>query len=117
MKAGEQGKIAFRNMISAISSTKIELKETHNLLDKMSSTLSNTIRWSIASSAINSVTGSIQKAWSFTKQLDSSLNDIMIVTGKSADEMDKFAIRANNAAKALGSTTKAYADAALIYYQ
>lgn len=116
-KAGEQGKIAFRNMISTISSTKIELKETHNILDKMSSTLSNTIRWSIASSAINSVTGSIQKAWSFTKQLDSSLNDIMIVTGKSADEMDKFAIKANNAAKALGSTTKSYTDAALIYYQ
>jgi hypothetical protein len=41
----------------------------------------------------------------------------MIVTGKSAEEMDKFAAKANNAAKSLGSTTKAYSDAALIYYQ
>jgi hypothetical protein len=46
-------------MVSAISSTKIELKETHSILDKMGDTLMNTIRWSIASTAINSVTGSI----------------------------------------------------------
>jgi hypothetical protein len=104
-------------MVSAISSTKIELKETHSLLDKMGETLTNTIRWSIASTAINSVTGSVRKAWTFTKQLDESLNDIMIVTGKSSDEMDKFAIKANKAAKALGSTTKSYTDASLIYYQ
>jgi hypothetical protein len=104
-------------MVSSISSTKLELKETHNILNKMGETLTNTIRWSIASTAINSVTGSIQKAWSFTKSLDSSLNDIMIVTGKSSEEMDKFAVKANKAAKALGANTKAYADAALIYYQ
>lgn len=116
-QAGEKGKIAFRNMVSAISSTKLELKETHNILDKMGETLTNTIRWSIASTAINSVTGSIQKAWGFTKSLDSSLNDIMIVTGKNAEEMDKFAVKANNAAKSLGANTKAYTDAALIYYQ
>jgi hypothetical protein len=30
------------------------------------------------------------------------LNDIRIVTGYSADEMDKFAEKANKAAKALG---------------
>jgi hypothetical protein len=31
--------------------------------------------------------------------------------------MDKFAVRATKAAQALGATTKAYSDAALIYYQ
>jgi hypothetical protein len=31
--------------------------------------------------------------------------------------MDKFAISANKAAKALNTTTTAYTDAALIYYQ
>jgi hypothetical protein len=41
----------------------------------------------------------------------------MIVTGKSADEMDRFAVKANKAAKELGASTKAYSDAALIYYQ
>jgi len=83
----------------------------------MRETLTNTLRWTIASKAINSVTGSIQKAWGFTKQLDASLTDIMIVTGKSSSEMEKFAKQANKAAKAIGGTTKEYTDAALIYYQ
>jgi hypothetical protein len=51
----------------------------------MGETLSNTVRWTVASTAINNLTSSIQKAYSFTKQLDTSLNDIMIVTEKSSD--------------------------------
>jgi hypothetical protein len=42
----------------------------------MAETMANTVRWTVASSALNSLTGSVQKAWSFTKQLDSSLNNI-----------------------------------------
>ena len=113
----EGGTTAFRNMATQLLTTNKHLREGSQLLTKMGETLSNTIRWSIASTAINSVTRSIQKAWSFTKQLDTSLNDIMIVTGKSADEMDRFATKANKAAKELGTSTKTYSDAALIYYQ
>ena len=83
----------------------------------MAETLSNTVRWTIASSALNSFTGSIQKAYSFIKQLDTSLNDIMIVTGKSSDQMAEFAKQANTAAKNLGSVTTDYTKASLIYYQ
>jgi hypothetical protein len=53
----------------------------------MSETMANTARWTIASTALNSMTGAVEKAYSFTKNLDESLNDIMIVTGKNADEM------------------------------
>jgi hypothetical protein len=49
--------------------------------------------------------------------LDKSLTNISIVTGKTADQMARFARSANESAKALSSTTKAYADASLIYYQ
>ena len=71
----------------------------------------------ITSSAINNLTGSIQQAYGYVKNLDSSLNDIRIVTGKSADEMERFAKTANNAAKNLGASTLDYTEAALIYYQ
>jgi TP901 family phage tail tape measure protein len=77
----------------------------------------NTIRWSVTSTAINTITGSIQKAFSYAVDLDRSLNDIMIVTDKSADEMERFAREANKAAKALGKSTTDYTEAALIYYQ
>lgn len=116
-KAGQSGQNAFRNISVELLTTNKNLKETSQYLNKMADTLSNTVRWSVASSALNAITGSVQKAWSFTKQLDSSLNDIQIVTGKSADEMDRFAVKATKAAQALGATTRSYSDAALIYYQ
>ena len=41
----------------------------------------------------------------------------MIVTDKSSDSMKQFAKEANDAAKALGTSTTEFSDAALIYYQ
>jgi hypothetical protein len=45
------------------------------------------------------------------------LTNIRIVTSQDADEMARFADKANSAAKALSATTLDYTDAALIYYQ
>jgi TP901 family phage tail tape measure protein len=94
-----------------------QLKESHKTLDKIAETLANSAKWHVASSAINGVTRSIEQAWGYTKALDSSLNDIRIVTGKSAEEMANFAVQANDAAKSLGKTTTDYTNAALIYAQ
>lgn len=116
-KAGAAGQNAFRNLTAELLTTNRQLKQSNEWLDKMAETMANTVRWSIASTAINAVTGSIQKAYSFTKELDTSLNDIRIVTGKSADEMARFAKEATVAAKNLGATTTAYTKAALIYEQ
>lgn len=116
-KIGDKGEATFKQLTSSLLQTNIQLKESHSLLDKMAQTLGNTIKWTIASTAVNSFTNSIQQAWGYTKALDSSLNDIRIVTSKSADEMANFAIQANNAAKELGATTTDYTNAALIYAQ
>ena len=115
--AGTAGQNAFRSLSSSILSTNIQLKETHNLLDKMATTLTNTIKWNMASSAVNMMTRSVEQAWGYVKSLDTSLNDIRIVTGKSADEMANFAIKANEAAQSLGKSTTDYTNAALIYAQ
>lgn len=116
-KLGPAGISSIGSINNSLYKTNKILKETHPLLEKMEKTFANTIRWTIASTAINSFTGSIQKAWGFTKELDNSLNSIRIVTEKSAEQMESFAIQANKAAKALGVSTKSYANAALIYYQ
>lgn len=115
--AGTQGTTAFRNITAQILNTQQAVKQTSKFLDSMKTTFINTIKWSFSSSIINNFTGSIQKAWNYTKALDTSLNDIRIVTGKSADEMEKFAKSANKAAKSLGNSTTAYTKASLIYYQ
>jgi hypothetical protein len=80
-KLGAQGVQTFRNLTSEIFTTKRELKESFDLINSMATTLGNTVKWSIASGALNAMTGSIQKAWNYTKNLDTSLNDIRIVTG------------------------------------
>lgn len=116
-KAGAAGASAFRNMATQVLTTNVQLKESHSLLKKMGETMANTIRWGIASGAMNAFTGETQKAFNYVKNLDKALTDIRIVSGQSAEQMKEFAVQANRSAKALGSSTKAYADAALIYYQ
>ena len=115
--AGSAGQMAFRNLTTEVLTTKLQIKETNTWLTKMGETMANTIRWGIASSAMNTLSSSAQQAWGYVKGLDKSLNDIRIVSGASAAQMEKFAAQANKAAKALGATTKDYADASLIYYQ
>ena len=116
-RAGAAGQAAFRNTTTQILTTNMQLKQTHKLIDTMATTMANTIKWGVASSVMNKFTGSVQQAYGYVKSLDGSLNDIRIVTEKSSDEMAKFAVEANKAAKALGKTTTDYTDAALIYYQ
>ena len=116
-KAGEVGKSAFRTMTNEVLSTNVQVKQTHKLLDSIAVTMKNTIQWNLASNAMNLITRSISESYGYVKKLDSSLNNIRIVSGQSADQMAEFAVQANNAAKALGTQTTNYTDAALIYYQ
>jgi hypothetical protein len=51
----------------------------------MAKTMGNTVKWGITSSVFNNITSSIQKAFYYAQDLDTSLNDIRIVTGDSAD--------------------------------
>lgn len=114
---GSTGDSAFRRLAANVLTTNTQLKESHKILDEIASTMSNTIKWGVTSSIFNSMSSSIQRAFEYTKQLDTSLNDIRIVTGYSAEQMDKFAQSANRAAQSLGASTRDYTDASLIYYQ
>ena len=116
-KAGQKGQEAFYQITKGALTTNMQLRESNTLLDKMGQTFANTIKWSISSSIINQFVGAIQQAFGYVQHLDTSLNDIRIVTGKSADEMERFAVKANDAAKALGASTTEYTEASLIYYQ
>ena len=115
--AGPAGIATFNSISSSVLNTNIQLRQSHTLLDKMATTLGNTIKWNAASSVVNGLTRSVEQAWGYVKNLDSSLNDIRVVTGKSADEMANFAKQANAAAQSLGRTTTDYTKAALIYAQ
>lgn len=116
-KFGTQGDIAFLNATTSLLKLNTVARNTNTVLDKMFVTLKNTITWGLSSAVWNNVTGSIQKTYFYIKDLDTALNDIRIVTSKSNDEMAEFAKNANEAAKALGTSTRNYAEGSLIYYQ
>jgi len=114
---GKAGKKAFNDLTYETLSVNKGIKQTSLALEKMGNTFFNTIRWGISAAVVQGFTSEVRQAFTYVKELDTSLNDIRIVTNKSAEEMEKFAVHANRAAKALGATTKEYSDAALIFYQ
>jgi len=79
--------------------------------------MANTVKWGIASSIMNTFTSSVRQAFQYVKSLDSALNDIRIVTGQNAEQMENFAVQANKAAQTLGRSTMDYTKAALTFYQ
>lgn len=114
---GQKGPQAFRRLTAEILGTNLQLRQTSEFMNNLMVSFSNTVKWGITSSIFNNITNSIQGAWSYAKKLDTSLNDIRIVTGKSGDEMERFAREANRAAASLGKSTTDYTQASLIYYQ
>lgn len=114
---GPQGQKAFTSLAQSIMSAEVPLRQSEGLLKSFSTTLTNSVKWTVASGAVHQVQKEFSKAFEYSRKLDKSLNDIRIVSGESADNMAKFAKQANESAKALNTTTTAYTNAALIFYQ
>ena len=114
---GPEGKRAFMSLAQSIAAAEIPMRRTNTLLNSMWTTMKNTARWQLSSSALHAFTGALHSAVGYAKDLNESLNNIRIVTSDSVEDMAKFAEQANKAAKTLGTTTTRYTNAALIYYQ
>lgn len=117
LQGGAAGQAAFTSLAGAIAQSEAPLKRTNALVKDFAQTLKNTVKWEISSTLVHGLEGALSGAVSYAKNLNTSLTNIRIVTGQSADDMARFAQQANKAAKELSTTTKAYADASLIYYQ
>ena len=117
ISAGADGKTAFLKLASSIAAADRPVVTMSTHLSGMFTVLKNTARWQISSTILHGFMGAIQSAYGYAQDLNESLNNIRIVTGYNVDKMADFAEEANKAAKALSTTTTAYTDAALIYYQ
>ena len=117
LEAGDGGKNAFMSLATSIANAEVPMRRMNNTLKQWATTLKNTAKWEISSTIVHGVEGALSSAVGYVRSLNSSLNDIRIVTGYSADDMTRFAQQANKAAKELSTTTKAYTDASLIYFQ
>ena len=116
-KLGPEGKAAFLSMASSIAQAEPPVRRMTTMMEKLGTTLQNTLRWQISTAALHAVTGAFQSAFGYAKDLNASLNSIRIVSGQSVKEMKEFAKYANDSARALSTTTTDYTDASLIYFQ
>lgn len=114
---GPEGEKAFATLAGSIANADARISNANSKLAQFAVTLKNTARWQISSSVLHGFMGTLQSAYGYAQDLNESLTNIRIVTGQSTEQMAQFAKRANDAAKALSTTTTAYTDAALIFYQ
>ena len=117
LNAGAMGEAAFRGLAQSIVAADVPIKKMNKTLSDAMTTLKNTVKWEMSSTLVHGLEGAFSGAVSYAKNLNTSLTNIRIVTNQSIDDMVKFTKQANAAAKELSTTTKAYADASLIYYQ
>lgn len=114
---GADGQKAFLNLANSIVTAQKPMIESNKLLDGMWTALKNTARWQLSSSILHGFIGSLQGAYGYAQDLNKSLNSIRIVSGQTTEQMAEFAEYANKSAQALSTSTLAYTDAALIFYQ
>ena len=117
LKAGETGQQAFLGLAQSISLADQPMLKISNRLKDLGVSLKNAVKWQLSSSIVHGFMGGIQSAYGYAQDLNESLNNIRIVTGYNVERMAEFADQANKAAKALSTTTTAYTDASLIYFQ
>lgn len=114
---GPVGQKAFLSVAESIANAEPPFRRLSALTEKMAVTLKNTIRWQVSTTALNTFVGALEAAYGYSKDLNESLNNIRIVTGKSVEQMSQFAEDANKAASRLSSTTLDYTNASLIFFQ
>ena len=108
---------SLNGMIGTIGQLDTGFKNISSVTDKIMNTFGNTVRWGITASIFQTIQNSLYRSVDYVKDLDTSLNNIQIVTGASAENMRDFSLKANEAAANLGASTVSFTDAAQLYAQ
>ena len=114
---GQAGEKALDNITTLIANGDTKAISLNKSIQRMGEQLARTAKIQLSYAVLDQFTSVFRDSYNYAQELNESLNNIRIVTNKSKTDMSKFAIEANKAAKALSTTTTAYTDAALIYYQ
>lgn len=115
--AGSTGEKTFVSLLGRLGTIDTGIQSVSRTTEKMFNTIGNTVRWGIVASGFQQVLNSVHQTVQYVRDLDESLTNIMMVTGYNRDQMNEYAKSANEAAKALSSTTVAMTDATLVFAQ
>ena len=112
-----EGAKAFNSILGTVGQIDTGFKNISSLSDKIMNTFGNTVRWGITASIFQTIQNSLYRSVDYVKELDTSLNNIQIVTGETSSNLAEWAKSANEAAAQLGASTVAFTDAAQLYAQ
>ena len=114
---GPVGEESFQLLAKSIANAETDTLSLNKKISNFLTNLKKVAQWEISSKAVHGLESMVSNAYHYAQDLNESLNNIRIVTGQNTEQMAKFAVEANKAAKALKTTTTNYTDASLIYYQ
>lgn len=117
LQGGQTGQAAFKNLVTQIQGAQTPVATLSKSVKSLITTFGTALKYQISYGAINAVTNSIRNAVSYAKELNGTMTDIQIVSGMSADEMDRLSRNVQKAAKGLNTTSNELAKAQLIYFQ
>lgn len=107
----------FQSIGQAAKLATADIRGAETSIDKLRVNIEQGLGQTIAFGGIDFIKESITGAFDNVKQLDEVMTDISIVSGKTRAEMEAYRDAAGEAADILGSTTKKYLEASLIYEQ
>jgi hypothetical protein len=90
-KAGASGQIAINNMVGGLGRIHTNLNTISSAVDKVVNTFGNTVRWGITASIFETMSNNLRRSVEYVQDLDTSLNNIQIVSGQSNEQMKSFA--------------------------
>ena len=117
MSKTTEGAKTFNSILGTVGQIDTGFKNISSLSDKIMNTFGNTVRWGVTASIFQTIQNSLYRSVDYVKELDTSLNNIQIVTGETSSNLTEWARSANEAAAQLGASTVAFTDAAQLYAQ
>lgn len=117
VKAGPAFSGSLNTMLQSFATADRNLLSMSTKIKEMGRVLTQSFKFSAAQSAIQFVTSEAQEAIHWVQELDSQLNTIQIVSGKTAAEMEKVYDVVIQKSKELRVTAQDYAEASQIFYQ
>ena len=115
--AGPIGQQAFLKIATAISQAEAPTIRMSASMRNLLTTLGNTAKWQVASSAIHGLTGAISESISYIEKFDRALTDIKMVSDLNNDQLLKYAENTRKIAKAVNTTALEVAQGSTLYFQ
>ncbi len=114
---GEDFQQSMNLALTSFSSANREVLKLNSTLKEAGRVFTQSLKFNIANQAINGFQQNLREAFQWVIDLDKELNQIQIVSGKNALQMEDVSIQILERSKALKVAAQDYAEAAQIYYQ